>query len=379
MYKLTKDRAIALMVAGAVLLSLVLLLLLSGDYIRLLAVPIIVISTIFVCVFIKKRSIHSFNKRHVLLLVSVFALLYLTLYYLSGLEYGFVLSAKGRITLESLFTIIVPTVIIITLTEIIREILLAQPSRVASILSYAIGVASELVCAGGFIGIRGANTFADFLGMTLFPALTANFLFNYLSKRYGRMPSLVYRCLLTLYLYLIPVISDVPKSLLSFVLILLPIIVYLFIDALFEKRVKRALKKQHKWQWVLFVLAILLLLCFVLLISCQFRFGIIVIATESMSGEFEMGDAVVFEEYHKYGEIKEGDVIVFEENNRRVVHRVVEINTVNGQREYITKGDANEGNDAGVRTDSDIIGVVRLRILYIGNPSLWLREIMSTK
>ena len=50
---------------------------------------------------------------------------------------------------------------------------------------------------------------------------------------------------------------------------------------------------------------------------------------------------------------------------------------MDGERRYITKGDANEGNDSGYRTDSDIVGVVRLKVVYIGYPSLWLRQIMN--
>ena len=379
MYRLTKDKTVAISVATAVFAALLILLTLGGEHTRLIAIPVTVTGSICVSMFIKKRSIHSFNKREVSLLVSVFAMLYITLYFLSGLVWGFVVSAKGEISLSSLLTVILPIVLIITLTEIMRDVILSSPTRVAPVLSYLIGVASEVICVGGIVGIRSVSTLTDFLSMTLFPALTANFLFNYLTKRYGRMPSLIYRYLLTLYAYIIPAISDIPKALNAFILLLLPIIIYLFIDALFEKRVKVALKKKHKWQWLLFIIAILLLLCLVLMISCQFRFGIIVIATESMSGEIEKGDAVIFEDYKNYGEIKEGDVIVFTQNNLRVVHRVVEINTVNGQREYITQGDANEGVDAGVRTDSDIIGVVRLRVLYIGYPSLWLREIISKK
>lgn len=378
MHRITKDKVTAASASAMVFSALLVLLILGGELIRLIAIPITVICSILVSMLIKKRSIHSFNKREVLLLVSVFALLYITLYFLSGLIFGFAKSNKGVLTLSSFLEIILPIIVITFATEITREIILSSPTRAAPILSYAVGVASELICAGGFVGIRSSSTLADFVGMTLLPALTANFLFNYLSKRYGRMPTLIYRYLITLYVYIIPISSAIPNSLLSFSLLLLPIIIYLFIDALFEKRVKVALKKKHKWQWVLFALAILLLLCLVLLISCQFRFGIIVIATESMSGEIEKGDAVIFEDYKNCGEIKEGDIIIFRENNRRVVHRVVEINTINGQREYITKGDANEGVDAGIRNDSDIIGVVRLKVLYVGYPSLWLREILSS-
>ena len=165
----------------------------------------------------------------------------------------------------------------------------------------------------------------------------------------------------------------------SFILLVLPIALMSFFDLLYEKRVRVARKKKSKLGVVFSVIAIALMLSFVLLITCQFRFGMVVIATESMTDEINPGDAVVYESYEYCDEIQEGDVIVFEESGRRVVHRVTAINIVNGQRQYITKGDANDGLDAGYRTDSHVIGVVRFKVLYIGYPSLWLNNIMNSK
>ena len=377
MYRLTTDRAKALPCAILCLLSLLALLIIPGEYTLWISALVTAALTAGTLFFVRKRSIHSINKRQVTVIISVIALLYLTLYYLSGLKYGFVVSMKGALTLSSFFWSILPISLIIVATELIRETLIAQERGLITILSYAVGVASELVCAGGIHGLRNSFVFADFLGMTFFPALTANILLTHLSRRYGRAPCLAYRLIMTLYAYLIPAASDIPRALSAFLLLLLPIVSYWFIDILFTKRKRKALQKSTLPGKLAFGAVMILLLCFILLITCQFRYGMIVIATESMTGEINVGDAVVFEQYEYIDEIKENDVIVFEEYNRRTVHRVVRIDTVDGERRYITKGDANEGNDSGYRTDSDIVGVVRLKVVYIGYPSLWLRQIMN--
>lgn len=98
-----------------------------------------------------------------------------------------------------------------------------------------------------------------------------------------------------------------------------------------------------------------------------------------MTGSIDRGDAIVYESYDKCRPIRENDVIVFSYNGKQTVHRVVEIHDINGQRQYITKGDANTDIDDGFRTDGDIIGLVHVKMLYIGYPSLWLREVFNKK
>lgn len=113
-----------------------------------------------------------------------------------------------------------------------------------------------------------------------------------------------------------------------------------------------------------------------MLISCQFRFGILVIGSESMTGAINKGDAVVFEQY-KNQKLDEQQVIIFEQDNILVVHRIVRIKNVNGEYHYFTKGDANQKEDESYITSKDIVGVTKLRIQYIGYPSLWIRDIFS--
>ena len=115
-----------------------------------------------------------------------------------------------------------------------------------------------------------------------------------------------------------------------------------------------------------------------MLISCQFRYGLLVIATGSMTGTIDRGDAIVFEQTEHHSEpFKVGDIVIFNKNNMQWVHRIIDIKNVNGETRYTTKGDANKQEDEGYITDSNIIGVCKFRILNIGYPTVWLNEAFS--
>ena len=113
-----------------------------------------------------------------------------------------------------------------------------------------------------------------------------------------------------------------------------------------------------------------------MLISCQFRYGILVIGSESMTGSIDKGDAIVFEKYENQ-EIAEGQVIIFNYNGMQVVHRIIEMKEVNGIVRLYTKGDANAMKDSGYLTKKDVYGVVKFKIKYIGYPTLWVRNLFA--
>lgn len=376
MRALSSAQKIGYTVTGIILVALLCTMLVPTDCLRFVSAAVLILAAVAVCVFVKKRSILSFNKRQVLFLLSVIAIVYLMLCYIAGIHFGFVRSYRS-FSFDMLWQYILPFLAIIIASEIIRSVMLAQNSRLVSFFLYLIGVLSELSIGNGFIGIDTMYRLMDFIGMVFFPALTANLLYHYISKRYGLLPNIVFRSVLALYMYLIPFVPNIPQVLSAFSLLILPLAALLFIDVLFEKKRKLAARKQSNWRFVGWGAVVALMISVVMLISCQFRYGILVIATESMTGELNKGDAVVFEEY-KDQTIRDGDIIVFEKTQgTRIVHRVVNIQNINGQFRYYTKGDANEDLDHGYITDDQIIGVVHFKVVYIGFPSLWLRELFD--
>lgn len=65
-----------------------------------------------------------------------------------------------------------------------------------------------------------------------------------------------------------------------------------------------------------------------------------------------------------------GDVITYRIDNNQVTHRVIDIE----DGAYITKGDANEGEDATPVTKEQIVGTVVLSIPYLGYVASYLHK-----
>jgi signal peptidase I len=168
----------------------------------------------------------------------------------------------------------------------------------------------------------------------------------------------------------------VPDALEACLKIIFPIFMLAFVSALYAKKKTYAIKKGKKLGMITTAIAVIIIISSAMLISCQFRFGALVIATGSMTGEINKGDMIIYEEYTDQT-IKEGQVIVFQQSGNKIVHRVVDIEVIDGQTRYYTKGDANSGNDAGFRIDSDIVGLTDMKIAYVGYPTLWLHELVN--
>ena len=218
----------------------------------------------------------------------------------------------------------------------------------------------------------------DLMGITVLPSVISNFACQYLTKSFGPLPSLTYRLVTTLYIYVFPFNSGIPQSLLAIFRLLVPIAMYLFISLLYENRQKQTQKSGSKIPaYIVSVLIATGAVLISMLISNSFRFGTMVVGSESMTGEINKGDAVIFEQYDGEETISEGDVIIFDKGGTKFIHRVVEIKCINNQNRYYTKGDANENRDTGYVTDEDVVGLIRLKIPYVGYATIWLNDIFK--
>ena len=367
----TDKKKLYLLTISALALLLVAMLL-PGEYSgRITAAILLLPLAALTWFFIKKRSILSMHTKTITMLFSIIGVVYVVLYLLTGLEFEFY---KNIYFLN--FGCIIPSIVIILTTEVMRSVIRAQEDKRADAIVYCICVVAEALMYGNIYYITSFNRFMDFVSLTLFPALIANLLYQYISKRYGIYPNVIYRLLTTLCVYLIPVTPAIPDSLFAFAKLFIPIVIYLFIDALYEKKRRYALVKKSKLAPVITAVAVIILTGFVMLISNQFKYGALVIATESMTGELNKGDVSIFESYDGQP-IEKGQVIVFEQDGSMIVHRVVDIQRINGQNQYYTKGDANEANDAGFVTKSQIRGLVNFKVPYLGYPTLWLRSLFD--
>jgi len=370
---MNKDKKIPYAISFITLALLLSALFVKVGSSKIIAVCILIPLTVVTRLFIKRRCSLSINKKEVLLLSSIVSVLYIMLYQMSGVALTFYKNPYF-VNTERLLNVIIPIALIIVLTESIRYVLLAQNDTLVSILAYLSCVVAEILMFSNIAGITSFNRFMDLVGLNLLPAITANLYYHYISKRYGMTSNIVFRLVTTLYIYFVPMVTSMSDSLTSCIKIILPIVLLALVSVLFEKKKKNAVRKGEKTSIIGTVITIAIMVSVAMLISCQFRFGALVIATDSMTGEINKGDMVVYERYDGQ-KIKEGQVIVFLQNESKIVHRVVRIENIDGEVRYYTKGDANEDLDMGYRLVSDIVGLTDVKISFIGYPTLWLREL----
>ena len=174
-----------------------------------------------------------------------------------------------------------------------------------------------------------------------------------------------------------PIVPDIYIFFQSFLRMIFPYGIYIMMEKLYAQSDKTIFYVERRRSILDNTIFFTLMVLFIMLISCQFYYGILVIGSRSMAGSINKGDAVVFEKYEGQS-IPLGQVIIFEKDGMRTVHRVIDKAIVNGEKRYYTKGDANKKMDSSYITDDEIDGLVLFRIKYIGYPTLWVRELFHT-
>ena len=209
------------------------------------------------------------------------------------------------------------------------------------------------------------------------PAIAKNMILSYLSYEVGYQPCLIYRLILELYIYFVPYLPKFGDYLNSMFGLILPMVVFMYAseDVEYEQNTvtPEFIEKKSKLVKVPMYIVIFTAIA---LISRVFPIFMIGIGSESMTGALNKGDAVIACKV-KEENIQSNDIIVFQTQDKILIHRVVEIENINGVNHYRTKGDINGTRDNVDITMDKIYGKVYLRIPYIATPSVWLSEFMQ--
>ena len=326
---------------------------------------------------VKKKKVESIHANKVTILLIIFAVIYLIAFYLMGLYFDYY-KALITFSINTLIKYIIPTAIIIISSEVIRNKLLAQNTKFTKLITFIIMVLVDLIIYTNIYTISGYDDIVEVIGFTLFASMACNLLYNYISNRYGIKGNIIYRLITVLYVYIIPYIPNVYVFFRSILRMVYPYIIYQVLEYTFAtKRQIIAVEDKRKSIIVKVILGIITIIL-AMLISCQFKYGILVIGSGSMTGTINKGDAILYKQYDGQEKIVEGQVIIFnDENETKIVHRVIDVKQVNGEIRYTTKGDVNDKPDEGYITKSNIVGITISRLPYVGFPTIWMRDIFS--
>lgn len=333
----------------------------------------------------KKRKIIRTNQKEVTILMTALGLLYVGLFYLLGFMFYNFQEQMIKFSFKTLINLALPIALIIISSEILRFTLLSQDGKIrirnsnidySKGLTFIIMVLIDLIIYIGVYDILKLDDFLAIIGFISFASISCNLYYNYYAKRFGIKGIIIYRLITVLYAYIIPIVPNMYIYFRSFLRMLYPYIMYIIMENTYGKTEYVVPFYTKRKNIVITTFIILILSLFTMLISCQFKYGVLVVGSESMTGEVNKGDAIIYKSYSNES-INIGDVIIFNYDNTKIVHRVVDIKNVNNETRYYTKGDMNKVNDPKYRIKKDIIGTKELKIKYIGIPTIWLNELFK--
>mgnify|MGYP000336816871 FL=1 len=346
---------------------------------------ILTVSMLIVKSLLKKKNTKSLYQKQVFYLMFGFAIIYLALFFFIGILKNDFLRQPVTFEFKTLYRFIIPISISIITSEIMRSILLSQEGTIriknfqgdiSKVLTFVNMVLIDVLIYIGVYDLTSYEQFSAALGIVIFASISCNLFYNYTSKRYGMFGIIVYRMITILYTYIIPITPNIHIYLKSFFRMVYPYFLYLILEKTFSKTdfvVSYTTRRRNFIE----ITAIVITMTFItMLVSCEFKYGLLVVGSKSMTGTINMGDAIIFEQYKKQP-IRNGQIIIFKSDGLQYVHRVIDIKDINGEIRYYTKGDANEKEDKGYITKKDIVGLTKLRIVGIGWPSLWFRDLFK--
>lgn len=367
------------------LLSFMFLVLLINSFITKIFSRYSICAFIFIVLIISylllgmEKEKSRYNKDIILSLLIYIAIYYITTY-LFGLFIGFnknVYSSNIILILKN----IVPIIILIPLSELLRYIINSKIKDNYILLGLSIFVFT-LIDTTMTIQASSFKNFYDTLkviGLFILPSLSKNYLLTYLTIKVSYKPNLVYRYLMELPRYILPIVTSFGVYIESVIYISFPIIVFIIIYNDFKKREKKNIilsskfKKNTKF---IYYIVTIILITIVSLTSGYFKYQAIVIATGSMTPNINKGDMVVIEKVAPKDakKLKEGEVLAFKREDKIVVHRIYKIYTSGNEIFFKTKGDHNNAPDGYLTEAKEILGTVKFNIRYIGYPTVALYE-----
>jgi len=334
-------------------------------------------ATIFLIGFKKSPFIKQKNK-FIAVVVITLALLFIT--YMLGFLAGFLKSSYNR-TLYGIVANTLPIVLITIFSELLRYQFCKEGNKVNLFLAVVAIVSIDIAYGLSIYKLNDNFALLEFVCVVILPSISKNVVMTLYSSKYGYTITLVYCLITSTYEYMVPIIPAYDTYLNSIMLIIMPIINYQFINFYLKKREKVDTRNKGIPSKIFVTLCVLFLIFVVCLYSNLFRYWVATIASGSMSPTIEVGDIVVVDKYYQENpsNLEVGDVLVFKVRSTLYTHRIISIVQRNNNYYIRTKGDYKDNvEDSWVVTKEDIVGKVVFKIKFIGLPSVWLHNMLSS-
>lgn len=222
------------------------------------------------------------------------------------------------------------------------------------------------------------QSMTQFFGSSILPVLMENLLASYLALWGGVLPAISYRGVLQAYEWFCPILPELNWAMKALTGTVVPLVALAVLQSMMWKKFNPARARRGNSD----SLVSYAIQCSVAVVVIWFTVGVFpvhptVIISGSMRPSIDVGDIVIVAK-QDIKLLKIGDIIQFNTEDRGIptIHRIVEASTEDNVPVFITKGDANNVNDAPVK-QGQITGKVIFVIPKAGWVTIAARELFT--
>ena len=205
-----KNEKVRLYTIEFTLIIFLLLAMIFNDTItRQVTAVVLLVSMIISVKLIKTDKTKLTNNRQIIILLSAVRILYLATIYILGIFVGFY-SATVKLSIWSILNYIIPKILIIGSSKIIRKSVLLKEDKKSKIIILIAMVMLDVYLSTNIYSLETVNDYFVLIGFIVFSSIANNLLYNYIIIQYRNEKAIIaYRLITTLYSYIIPIIQDI--------------------------------------------------------------------------------------------------------------------------------------------------------------------------
>lgn len=330
---------------------------------------------IFIYWFIGYEKNTKRYQKDIIFKILIYSIIYYLITYIGGLYLGFTKTAYS-LKILPILNHIWPVILTIVFTEILRYIFMSKCFD-KKLLAFLLIINTTLIDITLLVNTYSYGIFS-FILLVLIPSLSKNILLTYIVYKVGYKPSIIYRLLFEIPLFILPIFPSFGIYMESLIKLSFPLLLIFILNKSFinTKNAEVVGKKKSSFITNISIIILMIVLTsFVVLTSGAIKYFAVTIGSESMVPTINKGDIAIVDKSVTTEDLKENDILVFKHDSIIIIHRIVKILVVNGETYYYTKGDNNNAEDGYPITESQIVGMYLFKIPYLGYPTVEFNEL----
>lgn len=217
----------------------------------------------------------------------------------------------------------------------------------------------------------------SYLNSTVLPALAENLLASFLALMGGPLAAIVYRGILQAFWWFCPILPNLSWAFQGLIGTVAPVVGLVLANSLRSRRRPGQARREREGSLAGWIITTVVAVAIIWFAVGLFPVQPTTVISGSMRPTLDVGDVVIIAKVSA-DTIKTGDIIQFREaEGITTVHRVVEIQEIEGKKVFITQGDANSEPDAKPVIPENVVGKAVLDIPKIGWAAIAVKGFMG--